>query len=150
MYVIQITATSENYVLGRPSLDANYQSNDHVVSPAFMIASQLGAVTPFTGNNAARNAAIHCGQYMEVATDGTRYTGWRLPTNEEIKVITTYQYDSDVIHDGTMAEVLSGRRYYTLNGTSEEANPDDDGGTFVRCIRDLSADEVEKLNSKAE
>ena len=87
---------------------------------------------------------------MEVATDGTRYTGWRLPTNEEIKVITTYQYDSDVIHDGTMAEVLSGRRYYTLNGTSELANPYGNNNTYVRCIRDLSADEVEELNSKAE
>lgn len=148
MYVIQITATSENYVLGRPTLDARFQSKDHVVSPAFMIASQLGAVVSQAFN--ATTAAEHCGTYMEVATDGTRYTGWRLPTNEEIKVITTYQYDSDVIHDGTMAEVLSGRRYYTLNGTNELANPNGNAGTFVRCIRDLSADEVEELNSKAE
>ena len=50
-----------------------------------------------------------------------------------------------------MAVVLSGRRYYTLNGTSEQANPNNaTDATFVRCIRDLSASEVEELNSKRE
>lgn len=150
MYVIQITATSKDYVLGRPTLDANNQSQDHVVSPAFMIASQLGAVTQFTGNAAARNAAQHCGQYMEVTAEGTRYTGWRLPTNEEIKVITTYQYDDDVTADGTMDVVLGGMRYYTLSGETVVANPNGSNNNYVRCIRDLSADEVEELNSRAE
>ena len=150
MYVIQITATSENYVLGRPTLDAHFQSKDHVVSPAFMIASQLGAVASQAFN--ARTAAEHCGTYMEVATDGTRYTGWRLPTKEEIKVITTYQNDHYVTSDDIMAVVLSGRFYYTLDDDSQATGivNNQNAGTFVRCIRDLSADEVEELNSKAE
>lgn len=150
MYVIQITATSENYVLGRPTLDAHFQSKDHVVSPAFMIASQLGAVASQAFN--ARTAAEHCGTYMEVATDGTRYTGWRLPTKEEIKVITTYQNDHYVTSDDIMAVVLSGRFYYTLDDDSQATGivNNQNAGTYVRCIRDLSADEVEELNSKAE
>ena len=150
MYVIQITATSKNYVLGRPTLDAHFQSKDHVVSPAFMIASQLGAVASQAFN--ARTAAEHCGTYMEVATDGTRYTGWRLPTKEEIKVITTYQNDHYVTSDDIMAVVLSGRFYYTLDDDSQATGivNNQNAGTYVRCIRDLSADEVEELNSKAE
>ena len=148
MYVIQITATSPDYVLGRPTLDGNNQSDDHVVSPAFMIASQLGAVssTWFTQqSNPGREAAKHCGQYMEVDVDGKKWTGWRLPTAEEIKVITKYQYDPDVQADGIMSEVLSGRYYYTLDGTTQETK-NTNTGTAVRCIRDLSAEEVNKLN----
>ena len=89
---------------------------------------------------------------MEVATDGTRYTGWRLPTKEEIKVITTYQNDHYVTSDDIMAVVLSGRFYYTLDDDSQATGivNNENGGTFVRCIRDLSADEVEELNSKSE
>lgn len=150
MYVIQITATSQNYVLGRPTLDGNFQSKDHVVSPAFMIASQLGAVQPF--GSATLSAAVHCGHYMEVDYDNHKYTGWRLPTKEEIKVITHYQSDNDVKADNTMSEVLTGRYYITLDGGTIEANPnagEQSQGNYVRCIRDLTADEVKALNGKA-
>ena len=80
MYVIQITAASNQFALGNPNLDNNYQSKDHVVSPAFMIASQLGAVIPFDDDSRYQNynnkygaqaAAWHCGRYMEVGTDVT-------------------------------------------------------------------------------
>lgn len=149
MYVIQITATSSEYVLGRPTIDGNYQSKDHVVSPAFMIASQLGAVSSAAFN--ASLAATHCGTYMEVGTDKTRYTHWRLPTAEEVKVIIKYQGDDFVKNDGIMSVVLGGANYYTLDGNSQPTgyiDPDDpnDNGTYVRCIRDLSAEEVKKLN----
>lgn len=144
MYVIQITATSTDYVLGRPTIDGNYQSKDHVVSPAFMIASQLGAVQSAAFNGS--RAATHCGTYMEVATDGTRYTGWRLPTAEEVKVIIKYQGDPDVKRDGIMSEVLGGENYYTLDGNSQATGIGTGNDTYVRCVRDLSAEEVKKLN----
>ena len=147
MYVIQITATSSNYVLGRPTINNNYQSQDHVVSPAFMIASQLGAVRSEAFN--ATRAARHCGTYMEVGKDGTRYVGWRLPTAEEVKVIIQYQRDTNVTADGTMAVVLGGARYYTLDGNSQATGVETGDDKFVRCIRDLTADEVKALNSKA-
>ncbi|MBQ9676024.1 MAG: hypothetical protein IJV42_08875 [Bacteroidaceae bacterium] len=156
MYVIQISSTSDKYVLGRPVLgnpDAN-RSRDDVVSPAFMIASQLGAVLPFTGNNASQNSANHCAQYMEVGTDGTRYTGWRLPTRSEINVINGYQQGvingvTVPLQYQTMVEVLGGERYWCLAGqrirTSDGAVVTS-GDTYLRCVRDLSADEVDRLN----
>lgn len=152
MYVIQISSTSDKYVLGRPYVNqATHQSNDDVVSPAFMIASQLGAVTPFTGAGDA--AAIHCSTYMEVGDDAarTRYTGWRLPTPAEIEVIIGYQRgDIDNVHIPTayrvMREVLTGETYWALNGEEIETGYDTTYTGYVRCVRDLSAEEVENLN----
>lgn len=143
MYVVQISSTSDDYILGRPTV-SNYQSQDHVVSPAFMIASQLGATLPF--NNGA-DAARHCGQYMEVATDGTHYSGWRLPTKEEINVIIDYQ---NTIPE-TMAEVLGGSYYWTLDGSSAYVSSGSGGSAnnaYTRCIRDLTPAEVNAINSK--
>ncbi len=146
MYVIQITSTSDKYVLGNPVLDNNYQSQDKVVSPAFMIASQLGAVTT---TNSATTAATHCGTYMEVGTDGTRYVGWRLPTKQEIEVIIGYQ-NGEYTKGVTMVEVLGGQYYWALDGTSAYVSTGDQGtatNAYVRCVRSLTLDEIEQLNS---
>lgn len=147
MYVIQITSTSATYVLGVPTLDGNYQSQDHVVSPTFMMASQLGAVTT-TGS--ATTAATHCGTYMEVGTDGTRYVGWRLPTAEEINVIIAYQ-NGEFTRNTTMVEVLGGKYYWTLNGTAALVSTGSEGtatNAYVRCVRDLSTAEIKRLNGE--
>lgn len=146
MYVIQITSTSEKYVLGYPILDNNYQSQDKVVAPAFMIASQLGAVTT---TNSATTAATHCGTYMEVGTDGTRYVGWRLPTKQEIEVIIGYQ-NGEYTKGVTMVEVLGGQYYWALDGTTAYVSTGSGGSTttgYVRCVRSLTLDEIEQLNS---
>ena len=113
-----------------------------------MIASQLGAVTTF--NNAA-NAATHCRRYMEVAEDGTRYTGWRLPTKSEISVITGYQYGSiggvTIPSDyRVLSPVLTGRYYWSLSGDLVLTRTSNQDGNYLRCVRDLSAEEVERLN----
>ncbi len=145
MYVLQVTSTSDKYVLGRPVLDGNYQSQDKVVSPAFMIASQLGAVTP---TNSGTTAATHCGTYMEVGTDGTRYVGWRLPTKQEIEVIIDYQ-NGDYTSGVTMVEVLGGQYYWSLDGTSAYVSTGSQGSAtnaYVRCVRDLTLAEVNSLN----
>lgn len=149
MYVIQISSTSDEYVLGRPYINTSTNlSDDDVVSPAFMIASQLGAVTPF--DNAAA-AATHCRRYLEVASDGTRYTGWRLPTEDEISVITRYQQgtiNGVIINNANyqaMTPVLTGRTYWSLTGDPVNTGIGD-GGPYLRCVRDLSAAEVEALN----
>lgn len=155
MYVIQISSTSDTYVLGRPYVNqTSHQSQDNVVSPAFMIASQLGAVTPFTGNNGPVNAATHCSRYMEVS-NGIRYTGWRLPTEAEIKVITGYQYGNIggvaiPSQYQAITPVLTGMWYHSLSGTPVLANPNADAQSatqsYLRCVRDLSAEEVARLN----
>ena len=146
MYVIQLTSTSSEYAIGRPVLDSNYQSNDNVCSPAFMIASQLGA----TSSNAytATTAARHCGTYMEVGTDGKRYVGWRLPTEAEINAIIKYQTEGAASYSVTMVRVLAGRYYWALNGQTPTAYASGNNGTFVRCVRDLTLEEVEQLNNR--
>ena len=145
MYVLQITSTSDKYVLGKPVLDANYQSNDKVVSPAFMIASQLGAVST---TNSGTTAATHCGTYMEVGEDGKRYVGWRLPTKQEIEVIISYQ-DGTYTGKVTMETVLGGQYYWSLEGTTAYVANGSGGSTttgYVRCVRDLTLEEVNQLN----
>lgn len=149
MYVIQISSTSDQYVIGRPVIDeTTNMSDDHVVSPAFMTASQLGGMSTVGGMNASK-AAQHCSEYVEVAIDGTRYTGWRLPTKEEVNVILGYQYDQKT--EESMAEVLAAKYYYTLDGTAAEntyENRTGTDGTFARCVRDLSPEEIAAINSK--
>ena len=150
MYVVQISSTSDDYVLGRPYVNAsNHQSQDEVVSPAFMIASQLGIVS--TGWDSA-SAAEHCSRYLEVATDGTRYSRWRLPTKDEIEIINEYQrgvFGNITIpqNDRIMDYVLKGQNYFNLSGgTTAIKNYTGNTGNFLRCVRDLSAEEVKKLN----
>lgn len=146
MYVIQITSTSDKYVIGRPTLDGNYQSQDNVVSPAFMIASQLGAVN---STNSPTTAATHCGTYMEVEEGtGKRFVGWRLPTKQEVEVIIDYQ-NGTYTNKVTMVEVLGGRYYWSLDGTAAYVSTGSDGSAtnaYVRCVRDLTLEEVNTLN----
>ena len=146
MYVIQLTSTSNTYAIGRPVLDGNYQSQDNVCSPAFMIASQLGAVSG--GAYTAATAAVHCGTYMEVDKDGNRYTGWRLPTKSEIETIIKYQTEGAASYGVTMVRVLAGRYYWALDGNSYQAYASGTNNTFTRCVRDLTYEEIKRLNKE--
>ena len=148
MYVIQLTSTSDEYAIGKPVLDGNYQSQDNVCSPAFMIASQLGAVSG--GAYTAATAAEHCGTYMEVGDDGTRYVNWRLPTKAEIETIIKYQTEGVASYGVTMVRVLAGRYYWALDGNSYQAYASGTNNTFTRCVRDLTMEEVNKLNKTKE
>lgn len=150
MYIVQISATSDKYVLGKPLVDnTTHQSEDDVVSPAFMIASQLGIVS--TGWSSA-SAAEHCSRYLEVTEDGTRYAGWRLPTNDEIDIINEYQrgrFGNITVPeaDRVMDYVLRGSHYFNLSGGTTPITAYTGGdGNYLRCVRDLSADEIERLN----
>lgn len=151
MYVVQITNTPQNskYKIGHvTNIDKNTKlSSEDVVSPAFMLASQLGTVYAFTGKNDGKNASEHCDKYIEVNTDGEKYTNWRLPTASEIGVITNYQYNKN---QNVIDVVLAGGSYWALNGNQVEANKNNDERGFVRCVRDLSPDEVKALENKNE
>ena len=151
MYVVQITNTPQNskYKIGHvTNIDKNTKlSSEDVVSPAFMLASQLGTVYAFTGKNDGKNASEHCDKYIEVNTDGEKYTNWRLPTASEIGVITNYQYNKN---QNVIDVVLAGGSYWALNGNQVEANKNNDERGFVRCVRDLSPDEVKELENKKE
>lgn len=149
MYVVQITSTQQNqtdYKIGHvTNIDPETkQSQENVVSPAFMLASQLGTVQTF-GNGV--NASNHCDKYVEVRMDGKKYIDWRLPTAAEIGVITKYQYDSK---QNVMIEVLKGKEYWALDGSKVTTKSNNTGSGYVRCVRDLSPDEVKELENKKE
>lgn len=46
--------------------------------------------------------------------------------------------------------VLAGRTYWALNGSQVTANTNNRNTGFVRCVRDLSPDEVKELENKNE
>lgn len=170
MYVLQVTSSNDTYTIGRPALQSNttsiygatqestwggsyinytntvvrtgvnyYTSSDNVLSPAFMLGSQLGANGGFP---TAESAAIHCALYKEVV-NGTEYTGWRLPTKQEVQ----YMIDNQNSYGDVMDEVLGGHYYWALDGTKAEyADGDYPNNTYTRCVRDLSADELKEIN----
>ena len=144
MYVIQITKSDGTYKIARPKFN-NLKSDDHTVSPAFMLASQLGVVKPF---NTFEDAAKHCDAYVEVSTNKKRYDDWRLPTQEEINSIVEFQNDKKAAN--TMDRVLKGQYYWTANGGRSNEVPGWSTENYpgaVRCIRDLSPAEVQKLEN---
>lgn len=144
MYVIQITKSDGTYKIARPKFN-NLKSDDHTVSPAFMLASQLGVVQPF---NTFEDAAKHCDAYVEVSMNKKRYDDWRLPTQEEINSIVEFQDDKKAAN--TMDRVLIGRYYWTANGGRSNEVPDWSSNNYpgaVRCIRDLSPTEVQELEN---
>ena len=151
MYHVRITATSDEYTLGRPRLDENGltdgdDDNAELVSPSFMIASQLGATLPISNSS---TAAEQCHEYVEVfkykdenGVEQTRHLNdWRLPTAAEINIIMLYQNDSEV-----MDEVLTGDNYWSASGlistsTGQPSNWWEREGN-IRCIRDVYGDEA--------
>ncbi|MEE0423374.1 MAG: hypothetical protein UDO44_08150 [Prevotella sp.] len=149
MYVVQITSTQQDqtdYKIGHvTTIDPKTKlSQENVVSPAFMLASQLGTVQPFDDGVDASN---HCDKYIEVRTDGKKYIDWRLPTAAEIGVIGKYQNNTS---QNVMSEVLKAYSYWALNGNQVTANKNGSGSGYVRCVRDLSPDEVKELENKKE
>lgn len=148
MYFVTITKTDSDYKIAHPltKQDSRYgnqlvavdtEENDGLVSPQFMLASQLGTVLAPDNWSFAQK---HCAYYVETYKDSNGNTvvldDWRLPTTAEIEVIIKYQNDANVMRDEVMSEVLSGRYYYVAkNGSTADTG----GGssTAVRCIRDV-------------
>ena len=149
MYVVQITSTQQDqtdYKIGHvTTIDPKTKlSKENVVSPAFMLASQLGTVLPFDSGVDASN---HCDKYIEVRTDGKKYIDWRLPTAAEIGVICKYQNNET---QNVMSEVLRAKSYWALDGNQVTAYVNNSDAGYVRCVRDLSPDEVKELENKKE
>lgn len=102
MYHVVITSTSGDYQLGRPIMkkdtdneeivDPNNLDNDNLVSPSFMLASQLGNSSTINWEEAKNQ----CKNYVEVGINGEVYDDWRLPTAAEINIIIKYQTDPKV------------------------------------------------------
>jgi len=141
MYHVHVTATSALYTLAIPKRDSNGYTestleNSRIVSPSFMIASQLGATLSPANKTAAET---HCSQYVEVNADGEKYDDWRLPTAAEIDIIINHQDVSDA-----MDVVLTGANYYCAYNTDASGNViytkstgKSGSGVAVRCVRDV-------------
>lgn len=154
MYIIQVSSTKDSkYNIAHPNINqATGYTNDEVVSPAFMIASQLGAVQSEEFDQT--KAKEHCETYREVKKENGKqviYDGWRLPTKTEIQFIVDFQKESFKRNDNKeikpIKPVLEGAKYYTLNKESVKTGYSG-SGTFVRCVRDLTPEEVEKLDKQ--
>lgn len=156
MYIIQVSSTKDSkYNIAHPNIDKSTgYTNDEVVSPAFMIASQLGAVKSANFNQ--DKAKTHCETYREVKKENGEqviYDGWRLPTKTEIQFIVDFQKESYKNNKGEKKQpikpVLEGANYYTLNNIDVATNISGaNSGTFVRCVRDLTPAEVEELDKQ--
>ena len=156
MYIIQVSSTKDSkYNIAHPNIDKSTgYTNDEVVSPAFMIASQLGAVR--SANFDQDKAKTHCETYREVKKENgkqVKYDGWRLPTKTEIQFIVDFQKESYKNNKGEKKQpikpVLEGANYYTLNNIDVATNISGaNSGTFVRCVRDLTPREVEELDKQ--
>lgn len=173
MYEMVVSSTSTEYKVARPTMvwDQNEKSdktdetlmvadttdaNNNLVSPRFMLASQLG-------NNPATKywivAKDLCKHYVEVDKDGTVYNDWRLPTIAELKFVKNHQNDEDV-YDITMMKVLNfdgetnprywtaGENWYvdTTGAGTEVKHKDpatDETAVRIRCVRDVKASEIQ-------
>lgn len=155
MYIIQVSSTKDSkYNIAHPNIDKSTgYTNDEVVSPAFMIASQLGAVRSTDFDQSG--AKTHCETYREVKKENGKqviYDGWRLPTKTEIQFIVDFQKESYKNNKGETKQpikpVLEGANYYTLNNKTVATGVESGNEVFVRCVRDLTPAEVDELDKQ--
>lgn len=177
MYLVQISSTSEQYTVARPkmtgigvwSVTALGEENNRLVSPAFMLASNLGNIGDVNWDKARDN----CKYYVEHSIytvekadrlEGKNYDGkghrcfddWRLPTYAELQIIAGYQSTQDKVMDMVLTD-----KYYWAADTNtylETANPEPEDkqiptGTDsksdgkVRCIRDVTPEDLKELRA---
>lgn len=161
MYHVVITSTSGDYQLGRPIMkeeivDPNNLDNDKLVSPSFMLASQLGNSSTISWEDAKNQ----CKNYVEVGINGEVYDDWRLPTAAEINIIIKYQTNSKVNTQDDRAvmdyvlnyEGQSNPDYWVSSSNYFMNIPASGAGTLekeesseaehrVRCVRDFHVGE---------
>lgn len=154
MYHVRVTATSSEYTVARPKIvDASdeeidnvqngyterSEANSRIVSPSFMIASQLGAVNSGQGggnfgddNFTFETAREHCKNYVEVAADGRVFDDWRLPTAAEINILIELQKITG--NNAAIDELMTAGYYIAASGRVSSGKTNTI--TAFRCIRD--------------
>lgn len=151
IYHVQITAASSVYRIGYPQMDENGYTaegddNAKLVSPSFMIASQLGT-TDKTGPEGTEIADIekevkeHCKKYIEVEVSSTKkvvYDDWRLPTPAELDIIAKFQKEDN----SAVNEILVSKEYWSSNGKHQVRDDENASeGTRIRCVRDVKPEQ---------
>lgn len=157
LYTVQVANTRNSnysqYTFAKPKLDNNNMSQDNTVSPAFIIASTVGEGDHAKGNFYESNQAArdYCKKYTETAKtrkgEAVEMNSWRLPTQDEVKVILGLQKIDEA--KNAFGKVMTGECYWTLDGNTSGYNNDKkQDGKFVRCVRDLTLDEIEKIENQ--
>ena len=144
LYTIQhsVTKSNNSYSVAKPS-----DKNNNTVSPAFIIASTNNSrLQSIDSNNEAKK---YCEQYIEKAKikkgKDLDLNGWRLPTKEEVKKIISLQSGNNAIPN----DLLQGESYWTFDGDkSEKQSNAYYKGAYVRCVHDLTPDEIEKIEDQ--
>ena len=163
IYHINIKASSSEYTLGVPRQipDENYpeymvtdsgSDNAKLVSPSFMIASDLGGL--YVGDyflladdeKSFRIAREHCARYVEVykKDNGEKvvYDDWRLPTEAELNIIIGFQGKENESADA-IDYLLNAPYYFTASGRVNNPNFSlQNNRTGIRCIRDAYDDKT--------
>lgn len=141
IYHVQITAASAEYRIGYPQIDedgytAKGNDNAELVSPSFMIASQLGTTDATDSEDEVRK---HCEKYIEVEGNKDSYVvydDWRLPTPAELDIIAKFQNNSN----SAVNEILVSKEYWSSNGKHSVKGGTSEG-TRVRCVRDVKPEQ---------
>ena len=148
LYTLQFTTNQgiSDYTIAKPQLDSENKSTDKTVSPALIMASAGHGNETAESNEAART---YCQSYSETATtlkgETLNMNGWRLPTTDEVKLINQLASQNKVVD----SQVLSNACYWTLDGKKAAFNGAQEGNsTYVRCVHDLTLEEIEKIENQ--
>lgn len=148
LYTLQFTTNQgiSDYTIAKPQLDSGNKSTDKTVSPALIMASAGHGNETAESNEAART---YCQSYSETATtlkgETLNMNGWRLPTTDEVKLINQLASQNKVVD----SQVLSNACYWTLDGKKAAFNGAQEGNsTYVRCVHDLTLEEIEKIENQ--
>ena len=150
LYTIQFSSNkyATDYTIAKPVVNNENKSDDNTVSPAYILASIAKGETSVKDNQAARD---YCKKYQEKATtykgERLELNGWRLPTKEEINRIYKLGNEDKAISK----QLLRGEYYWTLDGDKTERNGNNQQyGTYVRCVHDLTPGEIELIEKQGE
>lgn len=148
LYTLQFTTNQgiSDYTIAKPQLDSKNKSTDKTVSPALIMASAGHGNETAESNEAART---YCQSYSETATtlkgETLTMNGWRLPTTDEVKLINQLASQDKVVD----RLILSNACYWTLDGKKAVFNGAQEGNsTYVRCVHDLTLEEIEKIENQ--
>lgn len=148
LYTLQFTTNQgiSDYTIAKPQLDSKNKSTDKTVSPALIMASAGHGNETTESNEAART---YCQSYSETATtlkgETLTMNGWRLPTTDEVKLINQLASQDKVVD----RQILSNACYWTLDGKKAAFNGAQEGNsTYVRCVHDLTLEEIEKIENQ--
>ena len=148
LYTLQFATNKgiSDYTIAKPQLDSKNKSTDKTVSPALIMASAAHGNEAAESNEAART---YCQSYSETATtlkgETLDMNGWRLPTTDEVKLINQLANQDRVVD----SQILSNACYWTLDGKKTAFNGAQEGNsTYVRCVHDLTLEEIEKIENQ--